>query len=138
MEGVVEENLQLAIVAIGTKKYQDYFTFISEKFPQKVVIVSDTEKTKQNLYMASDMFLSVATTSECETELKTAMRYGVVPLSLPMEGLENYNPNQENGNSFLQKGESYWNVFSNLIRALENFRFPYDWKNIVKTTMESV
>ena len=29
-----------------------------------------------------------------------------------------------------------WSAFAALVRANENFRFPYDWKNIQKSAIE--
>ena len=65
------------------------------------------------------------------------MHYGVVPIIPPQDFVEDYNPNQEKGNAFVYIKDSPWNLFASLIRAIENCRFPYDWKNIQASAMDS-
>ena len=43
---------------------------------------------------------------------------------------ENYSPDQETGNSFIFDRSDKYAVFAAIIRALENHKFPYDWKNL--------
>jgi len=46
--------------------------------------------------------------------------------------LQNYHPNDETGNSFTYTSLDPWAVFMALVRALETYRFPYDWQNIIR------
>ena len=47
--------------------------------------------------------------------------------------LQNYNLNSETGNSFTYSDlSSAWSVFSALVRALETYKFPYDWDHILR------
>jgi hypothetical protein len=46
--------------------------------------------------------------------------------------LQNYHPNDETGNSFTYATLNPWDVFTAMVRALETFRFPYDWQNIIR------
>lgn len=65
--------------------------------------------------------------------VKLLMTYGVVIVGEnKSELLENYKPNEETGNAFLFDKKDLWSVFASVIRALETFKFPYDWKFIVK------
>ena len=50
--------------------------------------------------------------------------------------LENYHPNEETGNAFTYSGTSSWCVFMGLVRALETYRFPYDWMHIVRNVLK--
>ena len=56
----------------------------------------------------------------------------VVPIML--EGLhpnaENYNASKESGNAFLFPVLDKWYIYGSLVRAVENFGFTYDWKNL--------
>jgi hypothetical protein len=67
--------------------------------------------------------------------LDEALRYGVVPVSLFHESLSNFNAVEETGNAFLINQLNLWYVFEACIRAKENFKFPYDWKNIQQACM---
>ncbi len=89
------------------------------------------EKEIDRLLLAADM--AVLFNSNIDL-IKLLMNYGVVVISdekAPL--LENYKPNQESGNSFMYKKKNQWGVFAAIVRALETYKFPYDWKNIVRT-----
>ena len=72
------------------------------------------------------------------TDVEELLLNGVVPVSPARAEVEDYNPNKETGNSFVYKNKSAWGVFAALVRAIETFKFPYDWKHIVRQAVESV
>ena len=74
-------------------------------------------------------------TAYCFTseDLKTAIASGVVPLAPKgLKGADNYDPNKEKGNAFIFDVLNPWVMFSSLVRALETYKFPFDWKCIVR------
>ncbi len=63
--------------------------------------------------------------------------YGIVmiaPEATPV--LQNYKPNEETGNAFLFLHKDVWGIFASVIRALETYKFPYDWQHIVKNILK--
>lgn len=52
--------------------------------------------------------------------------------------LQNYNPNEETGNSFTYDSINCWAVFMAVVRALETFKFPYDWGHIVRGLAKNI
>lgn len=46
--------------------------------------------------------------------------------------LQNYHPNNETGNSFTYSSDNAWDIFMALVRAVETYKFPYDWDNIIR------
>jgi glycogen synthase len=52
--------------------------------------------------------------------------------------LDNYNPVQESGNSFVFEKPTVWQCFASVARALETFKFPYDWRTIQRHAIESM
>ena len=135
MNGILEQNVEIALIGVGTEKYQEYFTKLADKESKKVAIVPDNDENRRKIYAASNMLLVSKDSEECAKEVKNAMAYGVVPVTPEMEEVDDYDPVQENGNGFVYKKGSGWNFFASFIRALENFRFPYDWKNIQVSAM---
>ncbi len=135
MPGLLEQDLQLVLMGIGTGKYQSYFTEMAARHPEKIAILEDGEKNKEALRHAADILLSSSQSEECSYEMTAAMEQGVVPVALDQPGLVDYNLVQEVGNSFVCRQASEWSLFGGLIRALENFKFPYDWKNIQKAVL---
>ncbi|MBI3332014.1 hypothetical protein HYZ99_03580 [Candidatus Peregrinibacteria bacterium] len=69
------------------------------------------------------------------TTLSLCLQYGTIPIAPLTDTLKNYNPNQERGNAFLYDPPSPWKCFAALVRALETYRFPFDWRNIQKEAM---
>lgn len=135
MAGILEQDILIALTGIGTKRYQEFFTALAEKYSEKMLILDANEENKEKIYAASDIFLSTCNSRECLTEMENAMNYGVVPISPQNEFVADYNGTKEMGNAFVYKENSPWSLFAALIRALENFKFPYDWKTIQKNAM---
>ncbi len=136
MNGILEQPVQIVLTGIGTDKYQKYFTDLAEKNGAKITIAANGEDEKRKIYAASDIILIPTLSEECAEETKIAMGYGVIPVTPQQNFAEDYNPNQERGNAFIYSKDSPWNLFATLIRAIETFRFPYDWKNIAAGAME--
>ena len=42
------------------------------------------------------------------------------------------------GNGFVYDNENVWGIFAGVVRALETFKFPYDWKHIVRVGLGSM
>lgn len=137
MNGVLEQPVQIVVTGIGTEKYQRYFTELSEKNSTKILIVGNTDDDRRKIYSASDIIIIPTLSDDCVYEEKIAMNYGVIPVTPAADFVIDYNPNQEKGNAFVFLKDSPWSLFAGIIRAIESFRFPYDWKNIQVSAMEN-
>lgn len=88
------------------------------------------EKEMDRLLLAADM--AVLFNHHLEM-IHLLMNYGVVVIGDEKSPLlENYKPNEESGNAFVFPKKDAWGVFSAMVRAIETFKFPYDWKFIIK------
>jgi len=137
INGILEQKVTLALTGIGTKKFQDFFEKIAKQNPKKIAIISDNDENKRKIYSASDIFLCTKASKECLVEMENAMNYGVIPITPQCNIVNNYNSQKEEGNAFIYNDKSTWSFFAGLIRALENFKFPYDWKNIQNNAMDA-
>jgi len=72
------------------------------------------------------------------SDVEEMLLNGVIPISSLRPEVSDYNPNRETGNGFIFKKESPWAIFAALVRARETFKFPYDWKHIIRQGMSSV
>ncbi len=135
IQGILEQDVVIAVTGIGTKKYQDFFNELAKEQPKRIVIVSDNDGNKRKIYAASDMFLTTSITEECKEEMEKAMNYGVIPICPKNELVTEYDGAKEEGNAFFYGEKSPWSFFASLIRAMENFKFPYDWKLIQVNAM---
>ena len=101
MNGIVEQPIEVVVTSIGTAKYQKLFTDLAEKNSEKIAITENSEDEKRKIYAAADIILIPSDSEECIKEAEIAMKYGVVPIISQQEFTEDYNPNQEQGNSFI-------------------------------------
>lgn len=72
-------------------------------------------------------------------DLKIITEQGIVPVMAYglSEKINNYDAVAENGNAFLFSKHDTWHIYGSVVRALENFLFPYDWNNI-KTSLRNL
>ncbi len=79
---------------------------------------------------ASDMALLF---EEHHNDVEKVLKKGVVVIGHEKSPLlENYHPNEETGNSFTFKANNQWDIFMALVRALETYKFPYDWDHMIR------
>lgn len=71
-------------------------------------------------------------------KVKQAWENGVVPITQALDpSIMDYNPNTESGNAFVYQNANQWEVFAAVVRAIETYKFPYDWKFIVRSCKAS-
>lgn len=105
-----------------------------EEFPVKDHKVLEYSRENRSLLLeAADIALAFAF-----NDVEEMLLHGTIPLSFNRKELDDYDPNSESGNSFIFDKINPWSAFSSLVRALETFRFPYDWKHIVQSGAKSV
>lgn len=137
LPGLMELNVGIVIRGCGSKKYAEMFTKLSKSAGHRIAIVPDDEDHLRKMLAGADISMFFAETDEGDV-LENSLRYGTIPVSMPREMLDNYNPVQESGNSFVFDKSSPWLCFASLARALETFKFPYDWRTIQRHAIESM
>jgi hypothetical protein len=88
------------------------------------------EKEIDRLLLAADLAILFNHHADL---VQLLMHYGVVTVAdenCPL--LSTYKPNEETGNAFLFKKRDLWSIFATVVKALETFRFPFDWKHIIR------
>ena len=135
IQGLLEQDMVLAVTGIGTKKFQDFFNELAKEDPKRVAIIADNDGNKRKIYAASDIYLATSDSEECKEEIEKAMNYGAIPICPENDLVTDYDGAKEEGDAFVFSGNSPWSFFASLIRALENFKFPYDWRTLQVTAM---
>jgi glycogen synthase len=136
--GILELGVGLVVRGRGSDSFGALFTSLEKKYDHAVKILADEETSMRKMLAGADIALFCAKGKECEAELGAALRYGVIPVAPAQTMLANYNPVQESGNSFTFEEATPWQCFAALVRALETFKFPYDWRTIQRSAMESM
>jgi starch synthase len=138
LPGILELGVGLVVRGRGSDSFGALFTSLEKKYDHAVKILADEETSMRKMLAGADIALFCAKGKECEAELGAALRYGVIPVAPAQTMLANYNPVQESGNSFTFEEATPWQCFAALVRALETFKFPYDWRTIQRSAMESM
>jgi len=133
MAGLLTLPLQIVIVGKGSSEYGTYFSRLATDKPHKVGIISNEKNAIEEALTASDMALFCSPAGE--ESLRTCLEHGVVPVSPASSILINYDPNQEAGNAFTYDQLTHWHCFAAAVRAMETYRFPYDFKTIQKNAV---
>jgi len=94
------------------------------------VMFDEDQNLEEGLKSANMMLIL----NEDKLLLKKAWANGVIPITNSFTSeLINYNPNTEAGNSFTFENFNEWEIFAAIVRALETYKFPYDWKFIIRS-----
>jgi len=125
-------------LGVGSEEYQAIFGDYAEKYPHKMCIMVNDELSRRKIYAASNISLIFNNNSQNAIELKNTLAYGVVPVTKNDPVLKNYNPVHESGNAFLYEDNDKWLFFAALVRALENYKFTYDWQNLELAAMNTL
>lgn len=136
LPGILSLNCELVILGKGSAEYGTLFTNLQKKHPHRVKILKNDPEEIEKMLAACDMAMCLAEPDD--SEIQECLRNGVVPVSLASPYLADYNPVQESGNAFVFEQPVVWHAFGALVRALETFKFPYDWRTIQRHAMESV
>lgn len=137
LPGLLELPIGLVIRGKGSKKYGELFTKLSKSSGHRIKIMQDGEEATRKMLAGADIAVFFSNHDDEET-LENALRYGTVPVSPQTAILDNYNPVQESGNAFIYQEPTPWQCYGSLVRALETFKFPYDWRTIQRHCIESM
>lgn len=135
LPGLMELPVQVLILGKGSASYGTMLTSLAAQHPDRIAIIPNDDKAIRKMYAASDMALFLCNPATM-IELSHALAYGAVPLAPSSGKLADYNPNQESGEAFTYDKMTVWHAFGAVVRALETYRFPFDWRTIQKHGME--
>ncbi|MDP2642783.1 MAG: hypothetical protein Q8P62_02995 [Candidatus Peregrinibacteria bacterium] len=124
------EERNLTIILDGIKDLEATVIAIADTNSEIFADVKTMEYNRMNrhyLLEAADIALVFSF-----TDVEEILANGIIPVSYERPEVKNYDPNHESGNAFIYKTASPWSVFAALVRAVETFKFPYDWKHIIR------
>lgn len=135
MPGLLSLPIEIVVLGKGSAAFGTYLTDLAKQHNHRLAIIPNDEAAMRKMFAASDMALFL-TNPDGLSEVDACLRYGVVPVALKGSKLKNYDQNQESGEAFLFEKENVWSCFAAVVRALETYRFPFDWRTIQKHCME--
>jgi len=77
---------------------------------------------------------------DCMWKLWDYLKKGIVPIVSKENYLNNilneFNPVKSEWNTFFYEKENVWSIFYAIVRYLENHKFPYDNRNLIKNVID--
>lgn len=83
---------------------------------------------RELIFEASDLMIAFDF-----NDIEEMMMQGCVPVCKKREEAENYNAQNEKGNAFVYKNTNAFSLFEACVRAIESYKFPWDFKHIIKS-----
>jgi starch synthase len=105
LKELLRDDLGFIIVGSGDEKYEDFFHYIAEKYPEKTgVWIGYNEELAHRVYAGSDFLLMPSEFEPCGLSQMIAQRYGTLPIVRETGGLVDtvspYNQYTKSGDGF--------------------------------------
>lgn len=137
---LVERNMQLVVLGIGDKKYEDAFKWYAAHYGDKVVaLCTFDEPLSHKIYGCSDVLLMPSRFEPCGLSQMFAMRYATLPLVRETGGLKDsvmpYNKFTGQGTGFSFSNYNADELLGCIDAALEVWEKPNTWKKLQENAM---
>jgi starch synthase len=143
LEEVIEYgNARFILMGSGNDSYQDFFRYLTYKYPSKVGhYIGFNEEIAHKLYAASDIFMMPSRFEPCGLGQLIAMRYGSLPVVRETGGLKDtvipYNKFNGEGTGFSFSNYDAFEFKEKLFEAISLFHDnPRHWNMLVKRAMK--
>ena len=137
---ILDRGAQLVVLGLGEPRYEEALCELALAHPDQVAAAIRFDNPLASLiYAGSDIFLMPSRHEPCGLGQLIAMRYGSVPVVRATGGLadtvEDVDPANDTGVGFVFNRYDPIDFFGAVARALELYRFPEVWRQIVRRGM---
>jgi starch synthase len=137
-----EVGAQFVLLGTGERHYHDFFRRLGERHPgQAAIILAFDAGLAQRVYAGADIFLMPSRYEPCGLGQMIALRYGTIPVVRCTGGLADtvadYRPATGEGNGFVFENYASCACLVALVRAVEAFRRPVEWRRLQRRGMEA-
>ena len=136
MTAICELDIRLMVLAEGDEEAQKKCFELLEHYPDNFTILEATPQSKDRIIESCDIMLFAH--KPTKTILKKIVNQGIVPILPEGAGIDNFDPQRESGAGFTFTEGNFWQMVTAIIRASENYRFPYDWRSVKKNLSKVV
>ncbi len=135
-------NREMGMVVLGTgeKKYEQFFSWLSHTFPEKVAYIGGYSEFLAHLIEAgSDIFIMPSLFEPCGLNQMYSLRYGTLPIVRKTGGLadsvKHIDPNSDSGTGFVFEHFSPHGLSWALNLALDYWKNKKLWRSALKRAM---
>ena len=142
MWGLMRLNLQLVVLGAGDSRYEEMFRASARDNPLKVsATIGFKPVLAQHIYAGADLFLMPSRFEPCGLGQLISVRYGTIPIVRATGGLadtiQDWDPVAQRGNGFVFTAYDHWDLFAQVVRALETYRQPALWRQLQANAMST-
>ena len=140
---ICEREMQLIILGVGDKKYEEAFSWYAERHPDKIVFLQKfDENLSHRIYSGSDAFFMPSRFEPCGLSQMMAMRYGTLPIVRETGGLRDsvmpYNKYTGEGTGFSFANFNAHELLGALDEALTLwYNDKKSWDHLVSNAMNA-
>lgn len=140
-----DKNKALGLIVLNKKLLDDTLFDALKILPANFVIVSnDLLEIGNNLVFSKeiivDWWFDFIVCDDCEENLMSFLKEAVVPIIFKNHHmsslLSEFNAKKVEWNSFIFENSNLCDIYYGIIRYLENYKFPYDNKALVKNVLD--
>ena len=139
-ERLIEEGYQLVVLGSGETQYEDFFSYISYKYPGKVgVRIGFIPALARKIYAGSDIFIMPSKSEPCGLSQMIALRYGTIPVVRATGGLKDsiIDADEQEGNGFKFCDYDSEELFKCCMRGYNSYNDKKAWTALVKRAMKT-
>lgn len=138
MEQLLNERVQVVVLGIGERQYEDYFKWLQGQYQGKVAsLLCFNSDLARKVYAGSDFFLMPSKSEPCGLAQMIASRYGTVPIVRATGGLRDTIKDCTNGegNGFTFEHYNAHDLLNAMHRGLHLYKNEEQWKLLVEWIM---
>ncbi|MGN1402117.1 MAG: glycogen synthase [Bacillus sp. (in: firmicutes)] len=139
MERLLNENVQVVVLGIGERKYEDYFNWLQWHYQGKVTSMQCfNHDLARKVYAGADFLLMPSKSEPCGLAQMIACRYGTVPIVRSTGGLQDtvQDCSAGEGNGFGFEGYTADGLLDAVHRGLHVYWNREGWNELVKWIMK--
>lgn len=141
IEGFLALDVQFVVLGTGEPRYHVFLENLMQRYRSRLaVVLKNDERLSKMVYAGSDLFLMPSRVEPCGSGQMIAMKYGSIPLVRKTGGLadtvENLSPDGKKGTGFVFENYRGDDLLFTIKRAVEAFRQPKLWKDLVHRAMQ--
>lgn len=137
-DDIIAEGYKVVILGSGEKEYEDFFSYMKSKYPDRVALVLGfIPALAKKIYAASDMFLMPSKSEPCGLAQMISLRYGTIPIVRETGGLRDsiFDCGSLSGNGFTFKTYNAYDMLDAIRRAKNLYYDSANWEGLVKYAM---
>lgn len=138
MEQLLHERVQVVVLGIGDRKYEDYFKWLEGQYQGKVAsLLCFNSDLARKVYAGADFFLMPSKSEPCGLAQMIASRYGTVPIVRAVGGLRDTIKDCSNGegNGFVFEHYNAHDLLNAIHRGLHLYKNEEQWQQLVEWIM---